>query len=57
MSAVFGLGWSFRGVNCEVASFLSALVGFSSPGYEVFAEADAQSLTDSTANREGSPAK
>lgn len=28
-----------------------ALVGFSSPGYEVFAEADAQGLTDSTASR------
>lgn len=27
------------------------LVGFSPPGYEVFAEADAQGLTDSTASR------
>lgn len=28
-----------------------AMAGFSSPGYEVFAEADAQGLTDSTGNR------
>lgn len=36
------------GVNREAVAFLS---GFSSPGYEVFAEADAQGLTDSTAYR------
>lgn len=43
------------GVNCEVVLLpvskdtRVALSDFSPPGYEVFAEADAQGLTDSTA--------
>ncbi len=57
LSAVSGCEWNLCGVNCRVVCFQSAkdiritLAGFSPPGYEVFAEADAQGLTDSTANK------